>query len=87
MSAVSKEELYRLIDALPESEHDTAARVLTALTVAGPKQPEYTIDSAPFDDEDESLSDEERATLAEARREADEGEGIPAKIIFDRFGR
>lgn len=85
MSAVSKEELYRLIDALPESEHDTAARVLTALSVIGGDQPQYTLDSAPFERE-EALSDEEIHALQEARSEADAGKRIPAKVIFDRFG-
>ncbi len=86
MSAVRKEALYRLIDALPESEHDTAARVLTALSIVGGDRSQYSLDSAPFDDEDDTLAEEESRTLQEARSEADAGKRIPAKVIFDRFG-
>jgi len=84
VSAVSKEELYRLVDALPESERAVAARVLTALRVVGGDGQQHTIESAPIDDEPET--DEERQAAEEARREADEGKGIPAKVIFRRFG-
>ena len=86
MIAVSKEELYRLVDALPESEHNTAARVLNALSIAGEGKGLHTLESAPFDDEEEQESDEEERALQHARQEAVAGEVVQASAVFRRFG-
>jgi hypothetical protein len=84
MSTVTKNDLYRLVDALPEHEHDTAARVLEALSLVGEEGPRYTIETAPFDDEPDS--DEERLAAEEARQALARGEGIPAAAIYREFG-
>ncbi|MDP9375758.1 MAG: hypothetical protein M3Q65_25570 [Chloroflexota bacterium] len=84
MSTISKEQLYGLVDALPESERGTAARVLEALAALGSDAPRYTIETAPLDDEPET--EEERAAVAEARAELARGEGIPAAAIYRDFG-
>lgn len=84
MSMITKEMLYRLVDTLPASEFDTAARVLEALNVVGMDEPLYTIATAPIDDEPET--EEERAAVAEARAELARGEGIPAAVIYREFG-
>lgn len=84
MSTVTKETLHRLIDALPESEFNTAARVLEALSVLGTDEPLYTLETAPLDDEPET--EEERGAVAEARAELARGEGLPAAAVYREFG-
>lgn len=84
MSTAMKERLHRLVDALPESEHDTAARVLEALGHSETGGPLYTIATALFDDEPET--GEERAAVAEARAASARGERIPAEEIYREFG-
>ncbi len=84
MTAVTKEELHRLVDELPESEHATAQRVLVGLRVLAAVGPLYTAETAPIDDEPET--EEERAAVAEAKAELARGEGIPAADIYREFG-
>jgi hypothetical protein len=84
MSTVTKETLYRLVDALPESEIGTAARVLDALSVLGTDEPRYTLETVPLDDEPEG--EEERVAVAEARAELARGEEIPAAAIYREVG-
>ncbi len=84
MSAVTKEELHRLVDELPESEYATAQRVLVGLRVLAAVGPLYTAETAPIDDEPET--EEERAAMAEAKAELARGEGIPAADIYREFG-
>jgi hypothetical protein len=43
---VTKERLHQLIEALPERERDTAARVLEALAGLAPGEPFYTLNTA-----------------------------------------
>jgi predicted transcriptional regulator len=58
-----KQDLHALVDTLPESEVETARRVLTGLHAIG-SAPSYTLDNATEDDEPET--EEERAAVAEA---------------------
>jgi predicted transcriptional regulator len=78
-----KEELHALVDALPESEAETARRVLQGLRAIA-SEPSYTVDSAPEDDEPES--EEERAAVAEALAEMRDGKGIPHEEVKRMFG-
>ncbi|MBW3629314.1 MAG: hypothetical protein KY464_08460 [Gemmatimonadetes bacterium] len=59
-----KQQLHALIDLLPESEMETARRVLEGLHATAASQ-RYTLEDAPVDDEPET--EEERAAVAEAR--------------------
>jgi predicted transcriptional regulator len=60
----TRDRLHRWADVLPEAELDTAERVLAAL--AGARDPAaYTALLAP--DDDEPLTDAERAGMAEGR--------------------
>lgn len=68
---MSKSDLHRLIEDLPEDREDEARIVLEQIL----DRKEYTADTAPFDDE--PLTDEDRAALAEAREEHARGEGVP----------
>lgn len=58
-----KEQLHVLVDALPESEAETARRVLEGLHAIA-STPSYTLDDAP--EEDEPITPEEEAAVAEA---------------------
>jgi hypothetical protein len=72
---VTKERLYRLIDVLPEAEHDTAERILEALSGVARGGAVHSIETAPYDDEPE---DEEEALMAEeSLAELARGEYIP----------
>jgi len=84
MSMITKETLHRVVDALPESEVDTAARVLEALGTLGAATPLYSAGTAPFDDEPETEA--KRAAVAEARAELARGEGTLAAEIYRELG-
>ena len=78
-----KERLYKLIDALPASEEQTAARILEALSAtADPVL--YTLDNAPIDDEPDD--DDFDGGLTEARAEMRAGKGIPHAEVKRMFG-
>lgn len=78
-----KQELHALVDALPESEVETARRVLEGLRATA-SAPSYTLDNAPEDDEPET--EEERAAVAEALAEMRAGKGIPHEEVKRMFG-
>ncbi len=77
MIAVTKEDLHRLVDELPESEHATAQRVLEGLRVLAAVGPLYTTDTAPIDDEPET--EEERTAVSEAYEALARGDVISAE--------
>ena len=64
-----KERLHHLVDELPESEAPTAARILEALRVAADPV-RSALERAPLDDE--PLTEEETATLAEMENGGEE---------------
>lgn len=84
MSPVTEETPYRLVDALPESEFNTAARILEAPGILGSDGPSYTTETALLDDEPET--EEEHAAVVEARTEPARGEGTPAAGLHRQFG-
>ena len=81
---VTKERLYHLVDALPVTERDTAARVLEALAGLEPGQPFYTPETAPLDDEPET--EEERAAVAEGEADLASGRVVSAADLYRKYG-
>jgi uncharacterized protein (DUF433 family) len=77
---MTKEGLHQLIDALPESELDEAARLLAALETTDPVLRALLL--APEDDEPET--DEERAAVDEARQAARRGEVFTLEDVEER---
>jgi hypothetical protein len=82
-TAEARTKLHDLIESLPSDEVPTALRVLEALNSTSDFIP-LALRDIPFDDEPET--DEERAAVAEARREIEEGKGIPHDEAMRRLG-
>ena len=81
---VTKERLHQLVEALPTTEHATAARVLEALAGLESDEPFYTAETAPLDDEPETEA--ERAAVAEGETDLAAGRGVPAAELYRKFG-
>lgn len=81
---VTKDRLYQLIDALPEEEITTAARVLEALAGLEPGEPFYTAETAPLDDEPET--EEEQTAVAEGEADVAAGRLVPAANLYRKYG-
>lgn len=81
---VTLERLHQLVEALPEEERTTAARVLEALAGLAPGEPFYTAETAPLDDEPET--DEERAAVAEGEADVAAGRVAPAADLYRTYG-
>ena len=81
---VTKERLHELIEALPEAERATAARLLEALAGLEPGEPVYTPQTAPLDDEPET--EEERATAAEGLADLAAGRVVTQDELERRYG-
>ena len=71
MDPVTREELHKMVDALPAEELELAKRELTRLCI-------------PYDDEPETPA--EAAAVAQARAELARGEGIPAEDVWRELG-
>jgi len=70
--SMQKEELYRLVDALPEQEISTAKRFLEFLIVKPGKESwEELLKNPPIDDE--PLTADDLKTIAEAEKDIAEG--------------
>jgi len=82
-TAEARTKLHDLIESLPSDDVPTALRVLEALN-STPDPIPLALRDIPFDDEPET--DEERAAVAEARREIEQGKGIPHDEVMRRFG-
>ena len=80
----AREALYRLVDALPERDLQTAERVLEALSLAPVDPVERSLASAPLDDEPDD--DDFDGGLTEARREAQGGELISHEEVKRELG-
>lgn len=76
--------LHRLVDELPDPDVRTAARVLEALRATAADPVLRALMDAP--EEDEAISEEEEASVAEALAEADRGEPIPHEEVKRRWG-
>jgi hypothetical protein len=81
---VTKERLHALVDALPEYERDTAARVLESLAGIEPGEPFYTEATAPLDDEPESPG--EQAAVADALAASARGEVLTTAELRRQLG-
>ena len=82
-TAEARTKLHDLVESLPGDDVSTALRVLEALNSTSDSLP-LALRDIPFDDEPET--DEERAQVAEARREIEEGKGIPHDEAMRRLG-
>ena len=82
-TAEARTKLHDLVESLPIDDVPTALRVLEALNSSSDSLP-LALRDIPFDDEPET--DEERAAVAEARREIEEGKGIPHDEVMRRLG-
>lgn len=81
----TKERLYRLVDALPERERETAARVMEGLASLALVDPlARALELAPEDDEPETAA--ERAAVAEARAELAAGRGMSSESLRRELG-
>jgi len=81
-TAEARTKLHDLIESLPSEDVPTALRVLEALNSSS--EVPLALRDIPFDDEPET--EEERAAVAEARREIEEGKGIPHDEAMRRLG-
>ena len=78
----ARNDLYRLIDSLPDSEVQVARRFLENLRDA--RDPVLTtLLSAPDDDEPET--DSERASVSEARQDIQAGRIVSPKTIWNEI--
>ena len=78
----SRNDLYRLVDSLPESEVQAARRFLEYLRDS--RDPVLTaLLSAPDDDEPET--DEERASVSKARQDIQAGRIVSPKTIWNEI--
>ena len=82
-TAEARTKLHGLIESLPSEDIPTALRILEALNSSSNSGP-MALRDVPFDDEPET--EEERAAVAEARREIEEGKGIPHDEVMRRLG-
>ena len=82
---VTIERLHSLVDALPERERDTAARVLEALAGLTPDEPFYSAMTAPLDDEPETEA--ERAAVAEGEADLVAGRVVSAAALESKYAR
>ena len=79
----AREQLHELVESLPSEDVPTARRVLEALISSSDSVP-LALRDVPIDDEPET--EEERAAVAEALREIEEGKGIPHDEVMRRLG-
>jgi predicted transcriptional regulator len=82
-TAEARTKLHDLVESLPSDDVPTALRVLEALTSSSDPMP-LALRDIPFDDEPET--EEERAAVAEAYRDIEEGRGIPHDEVMRKYG-
>jgi hypothetical protein len=82
MSTVTKDDLHRLIDTLPDEDLDRAGQLLAALVDDDPVG--IALALAPLDDEPET--DEERAAVAEAEAAIARGEVLTHEQLKRELG-
>jgi len=82
-TAEARTKLHDLIESLPSDDVPTALRVVEALnSTSDPIL--MALRDIPFDDEPET--EEERAAVAEARRDFEEGRTIPHDEVMRKYG-
>jgi hypothetical protein len=82
-TAEARTKLHDLIESLPSEDVPTALRILEALNSSSDPVP-LALRDVPIDDEPET--EDERAAVAEARREIEEGKGILHDEAMRRLG-
>ena len=82
-TAEARTKLHDLIESLPSDDVPTALRVLEALNSTSDSIP-LAFRDIPFDDE--LLTEEERAALAESDRDIEEGRLIPHDEVMRKYG-
>ena len=75
--ATTRDELHRLVDALPDEDLADAGRYLASLQSGADDMLTWVLDNAPVDDE--PTTPEEEALVEEARQEVRCGETISAE--------
>jgi len=79
----ARTKLHDLIESLPSEDVPTALRILEALNSSSVPVP-MAFRDIPIDDEPET--EEERAAVAEARRDIEEGRVIPHEEVMRKYG-
>ena len=82
-TAEAREKLHGLIESLPSEDVPTALRVLEAPNSSSNPGP-MALRDVPIDDESET--DEERAAVAAARRDLEEGRVLPHDEVMRKYG-
>jgi predicted transcriptional regulator len=77
-TAEARTKLHDLVESLDSEDVPTAVRVLEALSSSS-----VPLSEVPIDDEPETEA--ERAAVAEARREIEEGKGIPHDEVMRTY--
>ena len=81
----TKERIHQLVEDLPESELETAKRVLEALSALSLSNPVVeALANAPVDDE--SVSDEEAQSIEEGERDIEAGQVVSVDQVRTRLG-
>ena len=83
MDPQPRKRLHQLVDDLPDDEIAAAERYLRSLC-ANDDPVLHTVRTAPADDE--PLTDEDRAAIAEGRRDIAAGRGIPHQRVLRKIG-
>ena len=79
-----RQTLHQLLDELPESDLPTVTRVLEALRATVQDPLIRALDQAPYDDEPDD--DDFDGGLTEARRDAEEGQGMTTAQLRHELG-
>lgn len=82
-STEARTKLHDLIESLPSEDVPTALRILEALNSSSDPV-SLALRDVPIDDEPET--EEERAAVAEARRDIEEGRVIPHEEVMRKYG-
>jgi predicted transcriptional regulator len=80
----ARDDLHQLIEEFPEAEIPRVSRVLRALLPSAEEERLYTVDTAPEDDE--PYTPEERAAVAEALRDVEEGRTVSHAEVKRSWG-
>ena len=81
----TKERIHQLVEDLPESELETAKRVLEALSALSSSNPVVeALGNAPVDDE--SVPDEEAQAIEEGERDIEAGQVVSVDQVRTRLG-
>lgn len=80
----ARDDLHQLIEEFPEAEIARVSRVLRALLPFAEEERLYTVDTAPEDDE--PYTAEDRASVAEALRDVEEGRTVSHEEVKRSWG-